>query len=153
MTPPRPRKAAHDEVPSAELLAGWTATRERQAAEFQARAHAWLQGRRDRGLTWPDDQREIIGLGVPCDTCLEVITDPGDRAHVVTYAAAAALATDGADRRHWASAITARCGAGRPAVDKATPVEQIPAPRRPRRVTAAVSAPVKRTAAKRGPRT
>jgi hypothetical protein len=49
---------------------------------FEARVARWL-GERGGRFTLPDDRAVLIALGVPCEDCLEVVTEDGADGHQV----------------------------------------------------------------------
>ena len=89
-------------VPPADQVERWLAERLAQRQEFLRRCIAWgAVGTRMGALVWPQDEMEILALGVPCDDCVTVVTALGT--HTLTVVMVGG-------RLHWSDGIVARCG-------------------------------------------
>lgn len=89
-------------VPPAAQLERWLAERLAQRQEFLRRCIAWgAVGTRMGALVWPQDEAEILALGVPCDDCVTVVTT------LVAHTLTVTMVGDGL---HWSDGIVARCG-------------------------------------------
>ncbi len=76
---------------------------EKARLAFEARAQDWMIGRPNRLVNLPEDLRRIVTLGVPCQTCGNLI-DRFDGSHQVTWSRQPG--------EHWAAGIIAVCVSG-----------------------------------------
>lgn len=101
---PRPRAAARPAGTA--TSSGYAAAR----TKFEARAQRWLLERPGRVMQMPDDLRPVTALGVPCQTCGNLVYRDRDAGHTIEWTPK--RPGDGAG--HWAAGLTAWCGKKKP---------------------------------------